>query len=93
MLVWGLLCMIYAKYLYPKISKTIENAPYKLMKCITIFLIVFLSLDMFVSWTALIRQNLRRNGFEPFTPVGEFYDKVYTDEKMKEYFPNMVIKD
>lgn len=93
MLVWGILCLIYSKYLYPKISKMIENAPYNLMRIVTICLAIFLTLDMIISWSALIRQNLRRKGIEPFTIVGEFYDEVYTDEKLKEYFPNMVVKD
>lgn len=92
MLVWGSLCLIYCKYLYPKLCKLIENVPYNLMKTITICLAIFLTLDMFISWTALLRQNLRWKGIEPFTVIGEFYDKVYPDEVLQEYFPNMKAK-
>lgn len=89
MLVWGILSLIYSKYLYPKICKAIENVPYNLMKTITICLAIFLIFDMLISWTALIRQNLRRKGYEPVTVIGEFYDKVYDDETLSKYFPNM----
>lgn len=92
MAVWGIMGLIFAKYLYPKISKFIENAPYNLMRTFTICLAIFLSLDMLVSWTALLRQNLRRKGFEPLTPIGELYDQVYPDEVLKKYFPNMEAK-
>ena len=92
MFVWGLLSLIYVKKIYPFISKVIENVPYNLMKTITICLVVFLSLDMFLSWTALLRQNERRKGIEPWSPLGELYDKVYPDEKLAKYYPNMVAK-
>lgn len=92
MLVWGLMALVFAKYLYPKISKIIENVPYNLMRTFTICLVIFLSLDMLISWTALLRQNLRRKGFEPFTVIGEFYDYVYPDEVLQKYFPNMEVK-
>lgn len=92
MFVWGLLSLIYVKKIYPFISKVIENVPYNLMKTITICLAIFLSLDMFLSWTALLRQNERRKGIEPWSPLGELYDKVYPDEKLAKYYPNMVAK-
>ena len=92
MFVWGLLSLVYAKRMYPKISSIIENIPYDLMKMITICLIIFLSFDMFISWTALIRQNLRKKGIEPFTVIGEFYDRVYPDDVLQKYFPNMEAK-
>ncbi len=92
MCIWGLLSLIYAKYLYPKLSKIIENAPYSFMRAITIMLAIFLTFDMLISWSALIRQSFRRKGYEPFTIIGEFYDKVYPDEVLSKYFPNMKAK-
>lgn len=93
MLVWGLLALIYAKLIYPGFSKLIENAPFNFMKTITVFLAIFLTFDMTISWTALIRQSFRRKGYEPFTVVGAFYDKVYPDEVLSKYFPNMKQSD
>lgn len=93
MLFWGLLALIFIKYIYPPISNLIESIPYKQGKIILNILVIFLSIDMFISWTALIRQTLRRNDYPPFTIVGEFYDKVYTDERLKKAFPNMILPE
>ena len=90
MFFWGLCCMIYICYFYPKISNLIEKIPYKIGNKIVTFLVIFLSIDMLVSWTALFRQTLRREGIPPFTPIGEFYDYYYNDEFLHHYFPNMV---
>lgn len=93
MFLWGLFCLVFVRYIYPPISNFIEKIPYDLGKIILTFFIVFLTIDMFVSWTALIRQHLRRNNYPPLTFIGEFYDKVYTDERLQKAFPNMVIPE
>ena len=92
MLVCGLFSLIFVKVLYPYISKGIEMIPLKIGNIIFYIILVFLVIDMFVSWTALIRSALRRNDIDPITPVGAFYDKVYTDEVLSKSFPNMEFK-
>ena len=89
MIFWGLLTLIFAKYIYPFISKLIEKIPVNLGNIIFYILLIFLIIDMFISWTALIRSAMRRNNIEPITPVGEFYDKVYPDEYIKSVYTNM----
>lgn len=89
MMVWGALSLLLVKKIYPKISNFIESMPYNFMKNITVFLAIFLSLDMFVSWTALFRQNYRKRGIPPRTVIGELYDKYYTDTYLQKHFPNM----
>ncbi len=93
MIVWGMMALVFVKFLYPKISHIIESIPNFLATYLTKFMVVFMVLDMAISWTALARQTLRRNHIEPFTVVGEFFDKVYTDEMLSVYFPNMQVKD
>lgn len=93
MVVWGIVAWLFVDFVYPKISKLIERVPYRLGVWVTNFLIVFITLDMLISWTALARQTLRRNQIEPFTIVGEIYDKIYPDEVLIKYFPNMQIKE
>lgn len=93
MLIWGILCLIFVKFIYPPISNLIEKIPINPGKTIFNICVIVLSLDMAISWTALIRQYLRRNDIPAFTIVGEFYDKVYTDERLKRAFPNMEIPE
>lgn len=92
MLMWGLGGLVFVKIIYPFVSNLIEVIPYNLGNIIYFILLVITICDMAISWTALIRQNLRRKDYPPITSVGELYDKIYTDEKMAKYFPNMVSK-
>ena len=89
MIFWGLAVMILVHYVYPIISRWIEKIPYKIGKPLVIILVIFMTLNMLVSWTALARSTLRNKGYEPFTFIGEFYDKVYPDEYLKTIYTNM----
>lgn len=89
MLLWGLICLIFVKIIYPFLSKMIESIPPKPGKIILNILVILLTIDMAISWTALIRQTLRRNGYPAYTIIGETYDKIYNDERLKKAFPNM----
>ena len=59
---------------------------------VTIICAILLSFDMLISWSALIRQNLRRNNVPAYTVVGEFFDRHYPDEFLEKFYPNMVAK-
>ena len=48
-----------------------------------------MSVDILISWTALGRQVYRKKGYEPISFIGEFCDKVYTDEYLKKVYRNM----
>ena len=89
MFVWGLLSLLLIKVIYPFVSKLIEKIPYNLGSFLTNILVVLLSIDMLISWSAIIRQNFRKQGLEPVTFIGKFYDKVYPDSFMEKIYPNM----
>ncbi len=92
MLVWGIFTLIFAKIIYPFLSKWIEKIPVNIGNIIFYILLIFLIIDMFISWTALFRSAMRRNDIEPITPVGRLYDKVYPDSVLSKSFPNMDFK-
>lgn len=91
MIFWGFASMILVHWIYPFLSKWIEKIPYKIGQSLLIILVIFMTLDMIVSWTALGRATLRNKGYEPFTFIGEFYDKVYPDEFLKTIYTNMKV--
>lgn len=93
MLVWGVMGLVLVRVIYPWISGMIEKIPGRVGNAVYVALVVFMALDMLVSWTAIIRQTLRHNNVPPFTPIGRFYDDCYTDEYLEHYFPNMERKD
>lgn len=92
MLFWGLLCYILMVYIYPFVSNKIELLPYNIGNKIYYILLVLITIDMFLSFSACIRMGLRHDGYKPITHYGEFLDKIYTDERMKKSYTNMVIK-
>ena len=88
-LFWGLLTIIIVKFVYPFLSNGIEKIPYKFGTFLTIIFAVLLSVDMVLTGAVLLRQGARNDGKEPYTVVGQWIDKVYTDEYLEEIFPNM----
>ncbi len=89
MIFWGFAIMLLVHYIYPFLSKYIEKIPNKIGKPLVIILVIFMSLNMLISFTALARSTLRNKGYKPFTFIGEFYDKVYPDEYLKTIYTNM----
>ncbi len=92
MLIWGIMGLVFVKLVYPFVSSLIEKTPVNIGEISFKFLLVFMCLDMFVSWTAIIRQTLRRQNIESYTIVGRTYDKYYNDERLAKAFPNMRFK-
>ena len=90
MLIWGLICLGFAKYAYPVLSRWIEKIPSKIGNVIFWILLVFLTLDMSLSLSVILRANLRHHDVPTFTPYGTFLDVTYPDERIKKIYPNMV---
>ncbi|MEG2351354.1 MAG: putative ABC transporter permease [Bacilli bacterium] len=93
MFFWGIASVLLIKKIYPFFSKLIEKIPYNLGDLITKILIIILSFDMLISWSALIRQDLRRRNVPAYTIVDKFYDKYYPDTYLKKFFPNMRVRE
>ena len=89
--VWGALALVLVKIFYPSISALVESLPQKFGRILTNILIVLVAIDFTVSWGSLFRQILRHNNIPAYTFVGDFFDKYYSDEKLKESYTNMVI--
>lgn len=90
MIVWGAMGLVLVKVVYPALSGWIERIPVKIGQPLFRVLLVLMCLNCLVSWTAIIRQNLRHHDIAPLTPIGRLYDEYYTDEYLRRYFPNMV---
>lgn len=93
MIVWGLFGIIFVKYIYPFCSKVIESIDIGIGESLIVLLIIILSIDMLVSWTAIIRMHFRKNDIEAITPIGKLYDQYYTDQYIQNKFPNMKFGD
>lgn len=86
---WGFLALVLVKGLYPLIVRWLVRVPKNYSQLVTRGFMIFLTFNMVLSYTVLIRQGLRAKGYEPVSPVGKFYDRYYTDERIQKKFPNM----
>ncbi len=91
MIVWGILALVFARMVFPSVSKLIDSFPKKFVTYFTVICSVLLFLDCTISWGALIRQMCRHKGMEPIGFVGEFFDEYYPDEVLKKYYTNMKV--
>ncbi|MEG2410756.1 MAG: putative ABC transporter permease, partial [Erysipelotrichaceae bacterium] len=89
MLFWGLGGMAILYLVYPLLSKLIEKIPFKIGRVIYPIFLIFMILNMIVSYTALFRQGNREKGQPPMTFIGELCDQVYTDDFLYTIYPNM----
>lgn len=90
MLIWGVLALIFMKFVYPILSNLIEKIPVKIGRILTVILVVFVIFDAVISIIACLRQSERAMGEEASNRVEVFLDKHYPDEKLNEIFENHV---
>lgn len=89
MFIWGLLCLVYVKYIYPFLSNLIEKIPPKIGNPLFKIILIITIIDCTISWTALYRQMERRHDIPPHTRIGKYYDEYLNDEVLKKSFVNM----
>lgn len=89
MLGWGLAGLLLIKWLYPLMCRWFEKIPNNIYHTITPLLVTIVFLDLFITWTALGRKELRDKGVEPYSFIGEYYDIFFNDDFIKKKYPNM----
>ena len=89
---WGILSVVWIKFIYPKMSHWIEKLPALQGKVITWVLIVFMICNALLSAMALVRYTERKDGIAASNTVEEFLDATYEDAYIEKIWPNMVIK-
>ena len=90
MLIWGVLALIFMKFIYPILSNLIEKIPVKIGRILTVILVVFVIFDAVISIIACLRQSERALGEKASNKFEVFLDKHYPDEKLNEIFENHV---
>ena len=82
-LFWGILGVVWIKYIYPFIAKLLEKMDKNLGKRLAIFLSIFLVFDIFLTGVAINRARNKEKGIE--AKYKEVLDKTFN----KEYLKNM----
>ena len=79
---WGLLSVVWIKYIYPFLAKLINKINKPIWHKITIFLIIFLILDSILSMSAIFRANARDKGIVAQNIYEEFLDEAFPNKFM-----------
>ena len=85
---WGVLGIVWIKYIYPFFEKIINKIPENLGKKFTIILLVFLVLDLVLTVTAFIRAKNYGKGIEPSNGYERFLDKTFNRDYLYNMFNN-----
>ena len=88
---WGILGIVWIRYIYPSLEKYIEKIPNRTGIILTWILTIFLVFDILLSSSAVYRQRERRNDIPANNEFREYLDTRYNDEVLKKIYPNMTI--
>ncbi len=87
---WGVLGSLWIKSIYPFIANQLRKIKVSRMIPITIVFMVIFTVDVVMSSGAIMRQRERVEGIEAQSMMDNYFDENYSDERLKEIYPNMV---
>ncbi len=85
---WGILGILYIRWIYPLLSKFIESIPKKVAIPITWLAIMFMVFNIIITVFSSVRQYERRRNIPAKNSIDEFYDKYFPDEKLDKIYEN-----
>lgn len=85
---WGLLGLVYIKWIYPALSNIIEKIPSKIGVTLVWALIIFMVFNINITVFSAIRQKERKENIQPKNNIDVFYDKYFPDWVMEKRHPN-----
>ena len=90
LLFWGIAAVVWFKGLYPVFSRWIERIPAKAGKPLVWLLIVFMTVNMAVSFMALWRSDERSRGVAAEASWQQVMDERFGDERLARIYPNAI---
>lgn len=93
MLFWGALALIFMKYIYPALVKSIDWMTTRPKHFFTTVVAVFLSINMILSALAVNRWSKRQAGLPANNIVEKWLDDKYPNQVLEEIYPNMTFVD
>ena len=84
---WGIIAVLWVKWVYPFLSAVIERIPKRVGPILSWILIAAMSVNLVISAAALERYSARQKGEEPSTQIGVLLDDYFPDERMERVYP------
>lgn len=91
MLIWGMLCYLAMRFVFPALLRIIHRIPKTVRKKLAIVLLIIILCDACISLLAIVRYSQRANGVFFDNGLMNLIDSIYSDAFMKQHFPNMVL--
>ncbi len=85
-LFWGLLSIVWVKFIYPKLLKFVERFNNKIGRGFAWFLIIFLVLDVGLTISAVSRARRKEEGIKPQNKYEEVLDKTFNRDYLKNMY-------
>ncbi len=86
--IWGVLGIVWIKYIYPIIEKIINKIPKKLGKKLVIIISIFLILDLGLTISAIVRAKEWEKGVAPRNAYERFLDRTFNKDYLYNMFNN-----
>lgn len=86
---WGILGVMWVKFLLPILLWMINKIPWKLRYTLTVVCFVFMVVDVVLTVQTIDCWYLREAGHAPNTPLEEFFNKHYDNSYMEHRFQTM----
>lgn len=86
---WGMLGVMWVKFLLPILLWMINKIPWKLRYTLTVVCFVFMVVDVVLTVQTIDCWYLREAGHAPNTPLEEFFNKHYDNAYMEHRFQTM----
>lgn len=88
---WGVLAVVWIKGIYPPMSKGIESVPPLAGKIVTWIVMLLMVCNAALTSAAMVRYNVRAASPEPANAFEQFLDRQYSDQRIEERWPNMIV--
>lgn len=91
--IWGLIAVLWLKYLIPYFNKVFDKLPEKFMKILSVIAVVIIALDFAISIVAVDRMKDRNKGIKAKNAFQRCLDKYYDDKFIMDRIPYLRIVD
>ena len=89
MFFWGIVALIWFKFIYPSFSEFIERIPPVTGSVLAVFISLFFVYNGIVTSMVMIRTTDRKNHPEARNVIEQFIDEEYPNGVVKKLWPNM----
>lgn len=89
---WGILGVVYVRYIYPILLKWYQKIPFKIGVPMIWGIIIFMFFNIYLTILSSYRQKVRLEEVQARNELDYFLDTHYPDEKLNELYSNRIRK-